>query len=534
MNFNHRAGFQQNPHVPASPALSEASLSSYSAESFQTVHQKQPQQPQLSPDLTTQFQQFLQQQYLLQQQCQKASVAGHHFQQISSRNISYPHHVSSDQFNPHHAPSDQFNPHHAPSGQTQTHNLSMPKNKQAIAPRSTTSSIVPRSITPSVAPRGITPSVAPRSITPSVAPRSITPSLSAGDIAKTSQQQPESSTKPVDKRKSFWLSPEIDALVDWITDPDNYEKLNKKKPISGQKVSDIHAEIADYINSICQSGWDKHIVKSKIEYAKKKYDQARAISQRTGAGDTEQETLREQIQDICPHFDRFHEVYGGSLSRNPPPFKESVVIEDVPPPRKRPCRQIVEEESESSDLEIQADQTLDDFISEDAIDGDRESTRSSSVTARGSGSAVKRRKNNIKSPEEYRLALRRTQDSADKAEENRAKEVENRAREVDEFRKDLRRREMLLEARERDFGEKLLEREKRHDEMLKARELALEERFNLRLQQLDQERAEINQEKAALKQRNDEIKAIELANALLKQEIAIVKHQVISQPPIYK
>ncbi|KAF9429272.1 hypothetical protein BGZ76_001560, partial [Entomortierella beljakovae] len=295
--------------------------------------------------------------------------------------------------------------------------------------------------------------IAPRSATPSQSKISEKEIESSLEIVDKPGIEKESSSKTVDKRKSFWLSAEVDALVEWLIDPDNHEKLNRKKPISGQKLTDIHAEIAVYINSKCQSNWDRGIVKSKIEYVKKKYDQARAISQSTGAGDAEKETLREQMLDICPHFDRFHEVYGGSLSRNPPSFKESITFEDIQPrsqPRKR--RLIDDDESEeSSDLEIHAaDENLDP-TSENG-DDDRESTRSN-VTPRGTGSTDKRpKKRNIKSHEQYYEALRWIQDSADRAEENRAREAED-------HRKDLRRREMALEAREKDFRDKLLDKE---------------------------------------------------------------------------
>lgn len=146
--------------------------------------------------------------------------------------------------------------------------------------------------------------------------------------------------KLTDPKKGFWEIPGMEAFLDWMTDPDNHQRLIKPRPISGQRACDIHAEIAKYVNSKHGTNWDKDIVKGRIQYTKKKYDKARTEMTATGAGDTETETLRERVLAICPCYDRLHAVWGGSLARNPPPPRQAGTITPIAAPTTLPTRPI--------------------------------------------------------------------------------------------------------------------------------------------------------------------------------------------------
>lgn len=146
---------------------------------------------------------------------------------------------------------------------------------------------------------------------------------------------------------SFWCSEGMGAFVDWITDPHNHEKLNKVRTVSGQKKTDIYEQIAEYVNGIAGTDWNQKIVKSKIDYAKKKYDAARDLAKTTGGGSTENlAELRKQMLELCPEYDRFHAIWGGSLSRNPPPPRESC---------KRPIEVLSDRESSPETNEADTD-----------------------------------------------------------------------------------------------------------------------------------------------------------------------------------
>ena len=76
------------------------------------------------------------------------------------------------------------------------------------------------------------------------------------------------------------------------------------------------------------TSWDVVTVKSKIAYTKKKYDAAQMMTTATGAGDTEDTTLRDAMLAECPYYDRLHAVYAGCLKRNPPPPKQPPLLGD--------------------------------------------------------------------------------------------------------------------------------------------------------------------------------------------------------------
>ncbi|KAF9286287.1 hypothetical protein BGZ68_003068 [Mortierella alpina] len=149
------------------------------------------------------------------------------------------------------------------------------------------------------------------------------------------------------------------AFVDWITNPENYERLYKPRAISGEKTVDILKKIAEYVNSRESTVWTGDTVKQKISYAKSQYTKAVQLTIRTGeGGGDDEEALQARKREICPFFDRFHAVYSSSLIANPPPPRQSVSY-----PRERV---IVESSPElsASDLEDYFDQTFDDWYQE--------------------------------------------------------------------------------------------------------------------------------------------------------------------------
>ncbi|KAI8604346.1 hypothetical protein EDD21DRAFT_350999 [Dissophora ornata] len=129
-------------------------------------------------------------------------------------------------------------------------------------------------------------------------------------------------------KKSFWTTPGMPAFIDWLTDPYNYSRLHNKYATSGQKVKDIHKEIAMYINdayALENIVWSEEQVKSKIQYIKQKYKDAKNMTL-IGEGSMDSDTLRARLEKICPPFERLDAVMGSSLSANTPPFTRSTAI----------------------------------------------------------------------------------------------------------------------------------------------------------------------------------------------------------------
>ncbi|KAF9190777.1 hypothetical protein BGZ50_009828 [Haplosporangium sp. Z 11] len=155
------------------------------------------------------------------------------------------------------------------------------------------------------------------SLSPSPSPR-IQPSIQSMK-PKQEIQQP----KKRREKRSFWTAPGMNELVDWLTDFDNHKRLHAVRPVSGQRPVDVRKEISAYIKERCGAEMDEAQIKSKIQYAKKRYQEAKELTERTGEGDTESGTLRERMLELCPDYDRFHAIYAGNLALDPPAPIES-------------------------------------------------------------------------------------------------------------------------------------------------------------------------------------------------------------------
>ncbi|KAF9425814.1 hypothetical protein BGZ76_003060 [Entomortierella beljakovae] len=336
-------------------------------------------------------------------------------------------------------------------------------------------------------------------------------------LDSTSRQKTPSVAMPASRTRSsrsegsktFWNSKGMDAFVDWVTDPENHQRLNNPRPTSGKRASDIHLEIADYINSLHDDlKWTAENVKSKIQYAKKKYAEARALSNSTGEGDTDEATLRERILAILPEYDRFHGVYSTSLSRNPPRPKQSVVYLDDQP---------------AGDAD-----GIEDNISELSVEDLDEVGSSMSGSHR-----KRRRKNNSQHITDTMTGFATAAVTESSA---RAKAVESSLIDLAETRKDVRRRELAIEEREKESYQRMAEAERKHQEILdrKHQEMLdrrqkeyLEEKAELKAEraELKAERAELKAEKAEMKAEREAFKAekekLVSENAVLKRELEI-------------
>ncbi|KAF9398062.1 hypothetical protein BGX21_008213 [Mortierella sp. AD011] len=286
----------------------------------------------------------------------------------------------------------------------------------------------------------------------------------------------------------------MDSFVDWLTDPDNHMRLNNPRPTSGKKPRDLYQEIADYVNGIHDTDWTHETVKAKIQYAKKKYGEATTIIKKTGEGDTDKETLREKIRGICPDYERFHAVYSSSLSKNPPPPKQSTVFSD--------------DEAEDKD-DSDNDNGIADIISELTVEEllDRQSTVDEVESNIGEPERKRRRKNDRKTPYQAIDTMMGFATAAMTESTTRAKVTESSLRDIEEARQDLRQRE-------RESYQRMAENERKHQEML-----------DRRMQEFLEEKAEFKAKKAEFKAKKEEFEAIRdqllKENAAMKRELEV-------------
>ncbi|KAF9272639.1 hypothetical protein BGZ74_005161, partial [Mortierella antarctica] len=144
----------------------------------------------------------------------------------------------------------------------------------------------------------------------------------------------------------------MEAFLDWITELHNRDRLNKKRPTSGQRAIDLYDEISKYVFTKHKVNWDVKHVKYRMINARRKYDAARELSEFTGGGETSDlESLRKEMLSLCPPFDCLHAVWGGTLARDPPPLRETCNCRDEEHFNRESSPEVIETEEEEEDEE---------------------------------------------------------------------------------------------------------------------------------------------------------------------------------------
>ncbi|KAI7822684.1 hypothetical protein BC939DRAFT_453310 [Gamsiella multidivaricata] len=161
--------------------------------------------------------------------------------------------------------------------------------------------------------------------TPSAqAARPTTSASQPARLSPTPDPRIEADTSIKAKRaKTFWNTLGMETFLDWITDPYNHERLNKKHPVASQRAIDLYGEISKAVYDKHRVTWDNNHVKYRIINARKKYDAAKALSEITGGETGDVDALRKEMLVLCPPFDRLDAVWGGTLARDPPPPRET-------------------------------------------------------------------------------------------------------------------------------------------------------------------------------------------------------------------
>ncbi|KAK3838884.1 MAG: hypothetical protein J3R72DRAFT_6724 [Linnemannia gamsii] len=163
--------------------------------------------------------------------------------------------------------------------------------------------------------------------TPIQSPSFATGAVETSSVAASSTMTGAGTTQELTSEKSYWDKPGVNKVVEWMTDEENMKRRLKKNKTAGNKVPDLNAEIATFVNTACgfQPG-DKDFytvttAKSKYDYIHDIYKECKKKLGSTGNGDTEDETLRHKILKDCPRFDDLDQIFGSRLSSttNPAP-----------------------------------------------------------------------------------------------------------------------------------------------------------------------------------------------------------------------
>ncbi|KAG0212276.1 hypothetical protein BGX31_001530 [Mortierella sp. GBA43] len=238
--------------------------------------------------------------------------------------------------------------------------------------------------------------------------------------------------------KLSFISKGMDTLVDWVTDTGNYKPSTLKRTrFYKKRLVHTYGDIAKHINSIHGTKWNRDTLNNALCFLRSSYDRAKKILESTRGNIEKDATLRDKVLTVCPPFEKLQTVFE--------------------PPLKRPHLQ----PGEPADSDDTIDMGYDDHPTED------ETTPHSS---RGS----KRRKTEKTDVATFQDRVIQTMQASDRW-----------SIAMDGVMADIRRRQEVLEAREKDLTDRLLETEKKHHEMLMRKE---EQRWEMVVRMEEQHR----------------------------------------------
>ncbi len=137
----------------------------------------------------------------------------------------------------------------------------------------------------------------------------------------------------------FWRNPGVKTLVDWCTDGDNYKRLHVPNPTLGYRPMDVRKEIAAIVNKAEGTHWTEVMVKSRLQYLRRRYTDAQTlIALATGEDADDITNLDSRVKEICPAYDRLA------------PVMADYPINRAPTPRRARSkrRMIIDEDTEES------------------------------------------------------------------------------------------------------------------------------------------------------------------------------------------
>ncbi|KAF9199574.1 hypothetical protein BGZ49_010285 [Haplosporangium sp. Z 27] len=272
----------------------------------------------------------------------------------------------------------------------------------------------------------------------------------------------------------YMLVPGYDRHV-----PENLERLNNPRPISGSRLSDIRHEIAKYINQRHPDAYlNSTEIRGKINYLRVKYEKAKGLE--TEAGD--KSTCRERILKICPYYDRLHDVF-----KDTPPA--STAAQEI---GSHSSQTFSKEESIPISISSPGSSSNED---EDEDDTGKRSTDDMDPQIEGEESgedpAKKRKRVDIlESPNEFQVQLENNEPRSDISNSGSTQQ-QNQSAELKEQWNILRRREKAIEMEAK---------------MLDKRAQDLEASYNRRMQELVKEKEDFRQDKAEFRQEKAEFK----------------------------
>ncbi|KAF9949364.1 hypothetical protein BGZ72_008846 [Mortierella alpina] len=318
-------------------------------------------------------------------------------------------------------------------------------------------------------------------------------------IARSKVNGPSSSAstsaaKVDSKRGPFWVKPGMIPFVHWLTDAENQMSFRKG---SGETSKENLDKLRAHVKEKSGIDWTFDQAKRKVQYAKSRYDEANTLWTATD-GNTDAAALRSKMLALCPYYDQFHAVYGGSLVWQPPPPQQSITILD------------------DESITLEHDQDPDD-VDDAELNDDFEYAQSDSTSEQSVASCTGR----DETPSPKRLRIERPKSLSATSLEMHRDEIRTIGRGSGSGRADsggmielekerwrqILRKELVLEERENSWLARRLEVDRALDEKLKKREQEHEEAMRRRFKEHEETiRRRTEEVESRLKQRMEEYK----------------------------
>ncbi|KAG0258794.1 hypothetical protein DFQ27_004430 [Actinomortierella ambigua] len=149
------------------------------------------------------------------------------------------------------------------------------------------------------------------------------------------EQESDDDDGPAKKITGVWAKPDVQVLLKWLFAVENAKRYIKPGTTPGTKLIDVQKEVVEVVNAFIASQseeeqrekklkpWTRETVKAKFRYIKDQYDKCIKVRKKTINNDTDEQTLRDASDDICPYFRELSMIFGAQLARNHPPPRDS-------------------------------------------------------------------------------------------------------------------------------------------------------------------------------------------------------------------
>eukprot|EP00644_Phytophthora_capsici_P000492 jgi/Phyca11/100404/e_gw1.4.1211.1 len=136
-----------------------------------------------------------------------------------------------------------------------------------------------------------------------------------GQVPEQVDQSGRGITRSGKKAPIFWDSDGVDGgksslrvVLEWMTNPANYNKWRGSDRTSGKTKEALLPEIVAQLKAVCIEHRDSPGVREKINSLEKQWRQAEDFRLATGAGITDEKSLRDALLKRCPYYYDLHDV----------------------------------------------------------------------------------------------------------------------------------------------------------------------------------------------------------------------------------